>query len=78
MAKTAAAVLWASWSLRLGLAHGESAMAGYLSLLKEELRGNEVRGGGEEPVKQLDLLALRGSTRQKDPASQRHSIAFTA
>lgn len=53
-------------------------MAGYLSLLKEELRGNEVRGGGEEPVKQLDLLALRGSTRQKDPASQRHSIAFTA
>lgn len=29
-------------------------MAGYLSLLKEELRGNEVRGGGEEPVNQLD------------------------
>lgn len=31
-------------------------MAGYLSLLKDlgELCGNEVRGGGEEPVNQLD------------------------
>lgn len=52
-------------------------MAGYLSLLKDlgELCGNEVRGGGEEPVKQ-PLLAFRGSTRAEGPSKPKAFHCF--